>query len=357
MSLLRIPALPRLSVLAAGLALLLAPAILQAQSAAQAVILQYHHVGSATPPVTSISTEDLRKHLEFLRDEGFSVLRLEEVLQALRTGAALPERSAVLSFDDGYRSVYDEAWPLLQEFGYPFTIFVTAGLVTSNGRLYASWEQLREMGAAGATLANHTMSHAYMVERAANESEAEWRQRMRSEIEDAEALIAAETGQSHKLLAWPYGEYDAALQALVQELGYIGIGQHSGPVNASSDFTALPRFPVSGIYASMRTFPTKAKSLAFDVELVAPGDSVTAESSPVAELRFAQDYRFDALNCFNADQPMKIEVVDAASRHFRISSSVRNEARRFRYNCTAPGPEGRFYWYSVTFLNPARADY
>jgi peptidoglycan/xylan/chitin deacetylase (PgdA/CDA1 family) len=338
------------------LACCLLPAMALAQDEAQAVILQYHHVSSATPPVTSISTADLRVHLQYLKDEGFTVLRLEDVIAALQQGTVLPERSAVISFDDGYLSVHEAAFPLLQEFDYPFTVFVTAGLVTSNGKLYASWEQLREMGEHGATLANHTVTHPYLVDRAEGQSEADWLAWVRREIEDAEAKILAETGQSHKLLAYPYGEYDNAIQALVRELGYVGIGQHSGPFNASSDFTALPRFPFSGIYASMNTFPTKVQSLAFNVAIVAPQSLVTGDVSPSVELQFSGDYRLDALNCFNNNQPMQIEKVGESGR-YRANTQVVNNARRFRYNCTAPGPEGRYYWFAVPFLNPQRPDY
>lgn len=334
----------------------LLPATLLAQVAAQAVILQYHHVSTATPPVTSISGADLRVHLQYLKDEGFAVRRLEDVIAVLQQGADLPSRTAVLTFDDGYLSVYESAFPLLREFGYPFTVFVTAGLVSSNGSLYASWEQLREMGEHGATLANHTVTHPYLVERGEGRGEAEWLAWVRSEIEDAEAKILQETGQSHKLLAYPYGEYDVAIQTLVRELGYVGIGQHSGPINASSDYTALPRFPFSGIYASMNTFPTKVQSLAFNVAIVAPDSPVTDEVSPVAELQFSGEYRFDALNCFNNNQPMEVEALPEHGR-YRVSTSVVNEARRFRYNCTAPGPEGRFYWFAIPFLNPGRPDY
>jgi len=334
----------------------LLPAIALAQGEGQAVILQYHHVSTSTPPVTSISVADLRVHLQYLKDERFTVLRLEDAVDALQDGRSLPERSAVITFDDGYLSVYEAAFPLLQEFDYPFTVFVTAGLVTSNGKLYASWEQLREMGEHGATLANHTVTHPYLVNRTDGQSEAAWLEWVRSEIDDAEAQILAETGQSHKLLAYPYGEYDQAIQALVRELGYVGIGQHSGPINASSDFTALPRFPFSGIYASMSTFPTKVQSLAFNVAIVAPQSLVTNEVSPSAELQFNGNYRFDALNCFNNNQPMQIEPL-AESGRYRVTTSVVNEARRFRYNCTAPGPQGRFYWFAVPFLNPLQPDY
>ena len=326
---------------------------LAAQPAAQAVILQYHHIGSTTPPVTSISVDDFRTHLEYLRRNDFQVKPLETVIDALRENGNLPARTAVITFDDGYASVYEEAFPLLKDYGWPFTIFVTAGLVDSDAGLYSSWDQLREMAAAGATLANHTVSHPYFLERREGQDDAAWLQAIEEEIVDAEAEIQRRTGQSHHLLAYPYGEYNPAIQALVERLGYVGIGQHSGPVNASSDFSALPRFPFSGIYASMNTFPVKVNSLAFDLQLVSPPDPVTATGAPAAVLDFNGDYRLDALTCYNNDTPIEITAEDTEAKVFRISTAVENHSRRFRYNCTAPGPEGRYYWYSVPWINPA----
>jgi biofilm PGA synthesis lipoprotein PgaB len=335
------------------LALTLPYAYAQDAAPASAVILQYHHVSTSTPPSTSISPADFRRHMEYLRDNDFAVLPLEAVVAALQRGDSLPNKTAVITFDDGYLSVYTDAFPLLQEYDWPFTIFVPSGLVASNSRLYASWEQLREMGAAGATLANHTVTHPYLLTRLADEDEARWLQRIETEILQAETEIERQTGQSHKLFAWTYGEYDRTLQAMVARLGFVGIGQHSGPVNASSDFTALPRFPFSGIYVSMNTYPTKVNSLAFDVALTGPYEPLTDSPRPQAVLDFNGNYRYDALNCFNNDRPMEVRVENAEEQQYRVIPVLDNRSRRFRYNCTAPARDGRFYWFSIPFTNPA----
>ena len=318
----------------------------------QAVILQYHHVATDTPAVTSLSPETFRLHMEYLELNGFSILRLEEVIAALRSRQTLPDKTAVITFDDGYLSVYEQAFPVLRDYGWPFTVFISAGLVSSNSRLYASWEQLREMGSFGATLANHTTSHPYFLDRDLSQDEKDWLDGIRTEIEQAERMILDETGQSHRLLAYPYGEYDPAIQALVAELGYVGIAQHSGPIGPDSDYTALPRFPFSGIYSSLNSFSTKVNSLAFNVRIVEPETPVTTEQSPQAVIQFDGDYRLDALACFNNDQPMSISEIDAESGQYRLSTDVRNTGRRFRYNCTAPGADGRYYWYSIPWVNP-----
>lgn len=322
----------------------------------QAVILQYHHIASNTPRSTSVTADEFRQHMEYLRDNGFTVRGLPEVLAALRDGTPLPDKTAVLTFDDAYVSVYETAFPLLQQYDWPFTIFVPSGLIGSNAGLYASWDQLREMGEAGATLANHSVNHAYLLERLQGEDENVWLNRIEQEVVQAEQQILQQTGQSHKLHAYPYGEYDTRIQQLVERLGYIGIGQHSGPINATSDFTALPRFPFSGIYTPLRTYAPKVNSLAFNVKIVEPQELLTDQASPSAVIDFDGDYRYDALTCYDNDQPMKLTLIDEAERQYRLESNVKHTSRRFRYNCTAPGRDGRYYWFSVPWINPAIPD-
>ena len=319
----------------------------------QAVILQYHHVSTETPPVTSLSPEAFRTHMLFLQENAFTILPLEKVIKDLQDGNLLPDKTAVITFDDGYTSVYEAAFPLLKELNWPFTVFVTSELVGSNDRLYATWDQLREMGGEGATLANHTVSHPYLLERDNGIDDERWLTQVRQEIELAENTIAEQTGQNHKLLAYPYGEYNDAIQALVSELGYVGIAQHSGPINAASDFTALPRFPFSGIYASMNTFPTKVFSLAFSLDNFSPSSPVTSSPRPEAMLDFSTEQAgLSQLACFNNNERISVNLRNAENNTYQVSTHVENMTRRFRYNCTAPFGDGRFFWYSIPWVNP-----
>jgi poly-beta-1,6-N-acetyl-D-glucosamine N-deacetylase len=333
--------------------ILLFTRVVLAQSDNGAVILEYHNVSTSTSADTSISPANFRTQMEFLRDNDFAVLPLEDVVKALRAGTGLPAKTAVITFDDGYRSVYDAAFPLLKSFGWPFTVFVTTGQVASGSEgLYANWDQLREMAGAGATLANHTVTHPYMIEMREGETEAAWLQRLEDEITEAELTIEEQAGQSHKLLAYPYGEFNAAIKTLAVRLGYTAFGQHSGPVSAHADFAALPRFSLSGAYGSMNNFATKMNSRAFNVTLLKPDSPVTTAETPEAVLDFEGEYRFDALNCFYDDKPIQVTVVSKEEQQFLVSARVQNSGRRYRYNCTAPGPDGRYFWHSILWINP-----
>jgi peptidoglycan/xylan/chitin deacetylase (PgdA/CDA1 family) len=96
-----------------------------AQASEHGVILLYHHVDSDTPPSTTISPSDFKAHLEYLRDNDFNVIPLDTMIDSLQKQQALPERAVAITFDDGYISIFEQAFPMLQEFGYPFTLFVS----------------------------------------------------------------------------------------------------------------------------------------------------------------------------------------------------------------------------------------
>ncbi len=322
-------------------------------NSSQAVILQYHHISTATPSITSISPEDFQRHIDYLFENNFTILPLEQILKSLQSGEKLPIFTAAITFDDAYISVYTEAFPILQELNWPFTIFVTTGLIESNERLYLTWSQIKEMAQAHATIANHTVNHSYFLNKNKGDLESDWLEGISNEITLAEEQILDKTGQSHRLLAYPYGEYEPRIQELVEELGYIGFAQHSGPINSDSDFTALPRFPFSGIYVSMNTFPDKVKSLAFNPDSITPTSPISTELSPMVEIILSGETpRVSQLNCFNNNEVINITILDEESAHFRVTTHFENRSRRFRYNCTAPGVEGRYYWYSIPWINP-----
>ena len=320
------------------------------------VILVYHHVATDTPPSTSISPEDFRGHLEYLRDNGFTVMRLDEMLELIQARQPLPERAVAITFDDGYISIYDTAFPLLRQFDMPFTLFLSTEPINNSQRNFMSWDQIREMSDAGVQIANHLVTHPYMLDRRDNESEADWLQRLRQELIEAETTIEQETGQSHQYLAYPYGEFDPTIKTLLQEEGYIGLAQNSGAVGYESDFLAIPRFPVASIYANLDTASTKFETLAFDVDLLSPTSPVTDSLSPSVTLRFNEgDYNLSQIGCFANSQPIPMQWDETKPGVVTLTPELEFTGRRWRYICTAPKPgTGRFYWYSVQWINPDR---
>ena len=324
-------------------------------AADHAVILAYHHVADDTPSSTSISPAQFRRHLEYLRDNGFTVIGLDTLISSLRSGRQLPDRAVAISFDDGYISIYEQAFPMLQTFDYPFSLFLSTQPINDGQSNYMSWQQIREMTDAGVVIGNHMIDHPYMLENKQGESDQQRLQRLRQELLQAEQTILKQTGQSHRYLAYPYGEYDAAIKAMLSELGFVGLAQNSGAVSSHSDFLALPRFPLGSIYANLETAKVKFEALAFDVEQMGRLSPVTADRSPNVTLKFAPgNYDPAQLSCFANSKPIPTNWLDRDAGLVELLATEEYRGRRWRYICTAPDLDSRrFYWYSVQWINTA----
>lgn len=317
------------------------------------VVLLYHHVASDTPPSTTISPETFRSHLEYLRDNNFKVIGLSEMVTALQNQQAIPEKSIAITFDDGYSSIYDTAFPMLEQFGFPFTLFVSTGPIDRAQSNYMTWENINEMASAGVTIANHLVEHPYMLDKLPEETDANWINRMRQEIQEAQKTIVSHTGQDNKFLAYPYGEYNNNIKDLSKELGFIGFAQNSGAIGFDSDFLALPRFPLASIYANLNTAKVKFGTKAFNVKQLSPLSPVTSESRPTARLKFSSgDYRLEQIACFSNSEAMNISWSGTEEGVLTIRPKADISGRRSRYICTAPDVgSDRFFWYSVQWIN------
>jgi len=323
---------------------------LPSNAGGSAVVLQYHHVDVGTPPITSISPTNFAAHLQYLDDNSFNILPLNEIDEALKNGKELPGKVIAITFDDAYVSIYTEAYPLLRLKNLPFTIFVATDLVGSSRR-YLNWQQLAEMSEHGALVANHTQSHLHLLRLLDGESHEEWRLRISHEITGAQLEIEKHLGELPKLFAYPYGEYSLNILALVADLGYTGFGQQSGAMGADSNFLALPRFPIAGIYADLKSFRTKTNTLAMPIHpiniesLLEPGNF-----RPELKLDFTEgNWRTAELTCYGPGGKMNIEAINAKT--FQALPIADVPVGRTRYNCTMPSnqPE-RYFWYSQPWI-------
>jgi len=321
-----------------------------------AVVFMYHHFGVSQYPETNVSLDQFESHLEHLQQQGYSVWPLQDIITSLEQGKPLPDRTVAITVDDAYISVYTEAWPRLRQRGWPFTVFVSTDAVDRKLPAFMNWEQMREMQQHGASFANHSRSHDYLIKHQQGEDDKIWSARIRADISFAQQRLQQELGSAPMLFAYPYGEYTLPLKTLIREMGYTAFTQQSGAISFdnNSDPQLLPRFPMAASFANIDVFRTKAATLPLPVSATTPAEPVTFERQPTLTITLNRDKTSartkQQINCFVSGQGQTaIHWLDTS--RYTITAAKPLPPGRNRYNCTAPSTQsGRYYWFSQLWI-------
>lgn len=220
---------------------------LAASSSGDATILIYHHFGDSRYPTTNVEMTAFARQMEYLAENGYRVLPLAEVVAMLRDRKPLPAKAVVITIDDGYRTVYSKAWPLLRKHNFPFTVFLYVEGLERGYSNYLTWEQVREMQAAGVDFQDHSYSHHRLADRPAGMDDRAYRKWIAADLARGRSLLTARLGRLPRFFAIPYGEYNSIVLEEAKKAGYEAIlTQDGGSVGDLSDHFLLPREPILG---------------------------------------------------------------------------------------------------------------
>lgn len=307
----------------------------------------YHRFGEDDYPSTNIALDQFAAHIAELRTGGYTVLPLPDIVAALKDGSALPDHALAITIDDAYRSVYSEAWPRLREAGLPFTVFVSTDAVDQGQAGMMTWEQVRELAAAGVTIGHHGAAHAHMAGRT-EQSNAD-------DIAKATRRFVAELGAAPRIFAYPYGEYSLNLRDTIVAANFdAALGQQSGGSYHGADMFTLPRFALNEKYGDLERFRLIANSLPLPVTEITPSEPLLEINPPPFGFTLAEDVGdLDQLACFASGQgATAIERLGARRIEVRLEDPF--PQGRARINCTLPGPGGRWHWFGMQFLVPSQ---
>ncbi len=329
--------------------------LVMAQSAAaagqdSAVVLLYHHVSEDTPASTSVTPEQFKTHMTWLA-ENYKVMPLQDITEALKNKQTLPENAVAVTFDDGYRNILENGHPVMQSLKLPYTVFINPDEI---GRLknQLSWDDVKAMHKDGVDFANHTLDHLHMLDRHQDESKEAWLERVWQNVEEAEKKLTAQTGESLKYLAYPFGEYNKTLADKLAKEGYTGFGQHSGGISSYSDFTALPRFPAAGRFANMAPLKVKIASLGMPVthnDINNPERTARVIDETLSFTTNSDDVGLPRAACYYQGESLPVNI-NGKTLSYTLNTVL--PVGRSRINCTAPSnsQNGRYYWFSQPFF-------
>jgi peptidoglycan/xylan/chitin deacetylase (PgdA/CDA1 family) len=182
-------------------------------------ILCYHNLDRQAKGRLVLAASSFEEQMRYLKKEGYRVVSLKEFVEFMSFKRQLPRKSVVLTFDDGYRSFREFAYPVLKELGFTATLFIYTDYVGA-GRNAFSWDDLKALAAEGFDVQAHSKTHGDL-RRAPNETEAQFARRMQVELEQPLAMFQQRIGSRPTYLAYPYGRADEDVVKKVKEYGYV----------------------------------------------------------------------------------------------------------------------------------------
>ncbi|MFZ0451016.1 MAG: polysaccharide deacetylase family protein [Desulfatiglandaceae bacterium] len=182
-------------------------------------VLCYHKFSLDKEDAMTVTRKAFETQLKFLHDHGYHVITLDQLHDFMDFKAQIPEKSVVITIDDGWRSTYDIAYPLLKRYGYPATLFVYTNLITGNSTTL-SWGQIREMYANGIDMQCHTKTHRSLAWKEGQESFKHYFEAIQTELIESAKILKRELNKDVKYLAYPYGDTNHLVVEVARKLGY-----------------------------------------------------------------------------------------------------------------------------------------
>ena len=144
-------------------------------------ILTYHRFADNCSTPLCMPSRDFERQMRYLKENGYHVITAEDFLSFLEYRRRLPHNSVLITMDDGYRSVYNIAYPILNKYGFKATLFVYTSFVGVS-KMAITWNQLKEMKANGFTIGSHTIDHTDLTQPKEDETESEYMERIKKEL-------------------------------------------------------------------------------------------------------------------------------------------------------------------------------
>ncbi|MFK7909529.1 MAG: polysaccharide deacetylase family protein [Akkermansiaceae bacterium] len=238
-------------------------------------VLGYHDF-SKTKKATQmlLPTATFRKQMQAIRDLGLNVITMEDFMAWKRGEKKIKDKSVVITIDDGWKSVYTDAYPILKEFKYPFTVYLYKNYVDGGGSALTT-PMIREMMNNGCTIGSHSVSHPYPSEVKAERAKGtdSFASYLRKEMGDSKKFLESKFKTQVKTYAYPGGYVTGEMLPVATEVGYdfLFTVLPGKTTQTTSNFT-VPRYIILGthdnIFRNATSFEATSTSVATDGAIV-----------------------------------------------------------------------------------------
>jgi peptidoglycan/xylan/chitin deacetylase (PgdA/CDA1 family) len=185
-------------------------------------VLTYHKFTKGRGDATTVTEKAFEEQMRFLKTNGYHVITMDQFFEFIEFKRQIPSKSVVITIDDGWRSFYEIGFPILKKYGYPATLFVYTDFIFGNSKSLMDWNALREMVKNDIDIQSHTKTHRYLDRRTGTESYRDYFEAVKKELIESAAIIKKNLDIDVQYLAYPYGETNHLVVALLEKLRYRG---------------------------------------------------------------------------------------------------------------------------------------
>jgi len=211
-------------------------------------VLLYHKFDESDSPSTSISSSLFAEQMKYLKVHNYRVMPISELEKCINGKESFPDKGIVITIDDGYKSVYYKAIPILRAYGYPYTVFIAECAIGSKKCM--DWNQLKEIIKQGGDIGCHSFSHPHLVDISHKD--------VRKELIYSKKIMENGLGRKIRWFAYPFGEYDDYIRETGRKAGYkLMFTSDPGSVGEQSLPDAIPRQAIVGENIDMKRFNEK----------------------------------------------------------------------------------------------------
>lgn len=201
-------------------------------------VLNYHQVNDVDNNALTVPTEEFERQMSYLRNEGYHAITPDQLNDYLNNGSPLPEKPVLITFDDGYRDNYENAFPILKKYDMTATIFLVSDFMDRFDN-YLTWAQVQEMSDSGIYMGVHTLSHFELTGLSDTDLD--------QQLEGGKLAIEWKTLKFAEYIAYPCGSYNDKVLAHTRKSGYKGgFTVHYDLVHPGDNPYLLSRVPIFG---------------------------------------------------------------------------------------------------------------
>jgi peptidoglycan/xylan/chitin deacetylase (PgdA/CDA1 family) len=209
-------------------------------------ILVYHNFDPVKTGSMTLSTKKFEAQIKWLKENGYTIIPLKEFVGYIQGKiSSLPQKSVVITDDDGRNSVYTYMLPIVKKYHIPVTLFIYPQVI-SHASYALTWNQLKALESTGFfDIQGHTFWHPNFKQDKKHMTPAAYAKMVHVQLYNSKDVIDKKLGTKVTLLAWPFGIYNADLEKEAAKAGYtMAFSIDARPANKSANVMAMPRYMI-----------------------------------------------------------------------------------------------------------------